>query len=129
MRRFHWNLVRLVKALLSNCGSYWLVSFSFFLGFLLSFCSRSQKSAVPSSKKSVLKKKIIITNNYHSSRGVPLRGEQDSNETSSSVEEVPDRLETWQNLAVVKFLAQLRGTSHPISRSIRNYDAGKEKPF
>ena len=35
-----------------------------------------------------------------------LESEQDFNETSS-VEEVPDRSETWQNLAVVKFLAQL----------------------
>ena len=53
MRRFHWNLVRLVKALLSNCGSYWLVFFLFSWVFLLSFCSRSQKSAVPPSCENV----------------------------------------------------------------------------
>ena len=95
------NIVSYITSTLSgsqnniNSGDFWLEGTADF--WLL-----EQKLG-----KKPKKKAKILTKNYHSSRGVPLRGEQDFNETSSSVEEVPDRSETWQNLAVVKFLAQL----------------------
>ena len=61
-----------------------------------------------------------INDKYCTTAGIKIK------KSSSSVEKVQDRSETCQNLAVGKFWHNQRGTSHPISRSIRNYDADEE---